>query len=235
MTMILALDTSTAACTAALLERDGTIIASRDELIGRGHAERLVPMIEEMLDGHVPSKILVGVGPGSFTGLRVGIAAAHGMAIGWSVPLTGMNSLALLAASAPPGEGKLAAAMTGGHGELFVQTFNRKKLTATGPILNLTPDQLQGIQLALADVVSRGTAAGAQIRGLSIAGKTGTAQNPPYPDNAWFVGYAPVDDPKIVVAILVEEGLHGSAAARVATKMMERYLKARLTIASVIE
>jgi tRNA threonylcarbamoyl adenosine modification protein YeaZ len=138
--LILALDTSTAACTAALLERDGTIIASRDELIGRGHAERLVPMIEEMLDGHVPSKILVGVGPGSFTGLRVGIAAAHGMAIGWSVPLTGMNSLALLAASAPPGEGKLAAAMTGGHGELFVQTFNRKKLTATGPILNLTPD-----------------------------------------------------------------------------------------------
>jgi tRNA threonylcarbamoyladenosine biosynthesis protein TsaB len=137
--LILALDTSTAACTAALLERDGTIVASRDELIGRGHAERLVPMIEEMLDGHVPSKILVGVGPGSFTGLRVGIAAAHGMAIGWSVPLSGMNSLALLAASAPPGEGKVAAAMAGGHGELFVQTFNRKKLTATGPILNLTP------------------------------------------------------------------------------------------------
>jgi tRNA threonylcarbamoyl adenosine modification protein YeaZ len=137
--LILALDTSTAACTAALLERDGTIIASRDEVIGRGHAERLVPMIEQMLDGHVPARILVGVGPGSFTGLRVAIAAAHGMAIGWSVPLTGMNSLALLAASAPPGEGKVAAAMTGGHGELFVQTFDRKKLTATGPILNLTP------------------------------------------------------------------------------------------------
>ena len=101
--MILALDTSTAACTAALLERDGTIVASRDEVIGRGHAERLVPMIEEMLDGHVPARIIVGVGPGSFTGLRVGIAAAHGMAIGWSIPLSGMSSLALLAASAPPG------------------------------------------------------------------------------------------------------------------------------------
>ena len=137
--LILALDTSTAACTAALMERDGAIIASRDVVIGRGHAERLVPMIEEMLDGHVPSRLLVGVGPGSFTGLRVGIAAAHGMAIGWSVPLSGMNSLALLAASAPPGEGKIAAAMAGGHGELFVQTFNRKKLTATGPVLNLTP------------------------------------------------------------------------------------------------
>ena len=137
--MILALDTSTAACTAALLLPDGTIVASRDEVIGRGHAERLVPMIEEMLDGHVPSRLMVGVGPGSFTGLRVGIAAAHGMAIGWSVPLSGMNSLALLAAAAPPGEGKVAAAITGGHGELFVQTFNRKKLTATGPILNLSP------------------------------------------------------------------------------------------------
>jgi len=138
--LILALDTSTTACTAALLERDGTIVASRDEVIGRGHAERLVPMVEEMLGGHVPSKILVGVGPGSFTGLRVGIAAAHGMAIGWSVPLSGMNSLALLAASAPPGEGKVAAAMAGGHGELFIQTFDRRKLTATGPILNLTPE-----------------------------------------------------------------------------------------------
>ena len=137
--MILALDTSTAACTAALLEKDGTIIASSDEVIGRGHAERLVPMIEEMLDGHVPAKILVGVGPGSFTGLRVGIAAAHGMAIGWSIPLSGMNSLALLAASAPESDGKIAAAMTGGHGELFVQTFNRRKLTATGPVMNLTP------------------------------------------------------------------------------------------------
>jgi len=137
--LILALDTSTAACTAALLLPDGTIVASRDEVIGRGHAERLVPMIDEMLDGHVPNRLMVGVGPGSFTGLRVGIAAAHGLAIGWSVPLSGMNSLALLAAAAPPGEGKVAAAVVGGHGELFVQTFNRKKLTATGPILNLTP------------------------------------------------------------------------------------------------
>jgi tRNA threonylcarbamoyl adenosine modification protein YeaZ len=137
--LILALDTSTAACTAALLLPDGTIIASRDEVIGRGHAERLVPMIQEMLDGHVPTRLLVGVGPGSFTGLRVGIAAAHGLAIGWSIPLSGMNSLALVAASAPTGEGKIAVAMAGGHGELFVQTFNRKKLTATGPILNLTP------------------------------------------------------------------------------------------------
>ena len=137
--MILALDTSTAACTAALLQPGGKIVASRDEVIGRGHAERLVPMIAEMLEGHVPTRLLVGVGPGSFTGLRVGISAAHGLAIGWSVPLAGMNSLALLAAAAPPGEGQVAAAMSGGHGELFVQIFDRATLAPAGRILNLTP------------------------------------------------------------------------------------------------
>lgn len=137
--MILALDTSTAACTAALLSADGNVVAARDERIGRGHAERLVPLIEEMLAGHVPSRILVGAGPGSFTGLRVGIAAAHGMAIGWEVPLLGMNSLALLAASAPAGEGEIVAAVAGGHGELFVQSFDRTKRRATSDIANLTP------------------------------------------------------------------------------------------------
>ncbi len=101
-------------------------------------------------------------------------------------------------------------------------------------ILNLEKSQLAGIQLALADVVSRGTAAGAQIQGLTIAGKTGTAQVNGQLDNAWFVGYAPASDPKIVVAIIIEEGLHGSTAARVATKLMERYLKARLTMTAVI-
>lgn len=100
-------------------------------------------------------------------------------------------------------------------------------------IINLDKDKLEGLRLALADVVSRGTAAGAQIQGLTIAGKTGTAQNPPHPDNAWFVGYAPVDDPKIVIAVMIEEGLHGSAAAKVATKLMERYLKKRLTLNTV--
>lgn len=98
--------------------------------------------------------------------------------------------------------------------------------------INLDAEKLQGLKEALADVLTRGTGAGAQIKGLTIAGKTGTAQNPPNPDHAWFVGYAPVDHPKIVVAVLLEYGLHGSAAAKIATKMMERYLKTKLTLTS---
>ncbi len=100
-------------------------------------------------------------------------------------------------------------------------------------VLNLNATQLEGLQLALADVVSRGTAAGARIQGLTIAGKTGTAQVPGQKDFAWFVGYAPANDPKIVLAIIIEEGLHGSTAAKAATKLMERYLKTRLTMTLV--
>jgi tRNA threonylcarbamoyladenosine biosynthesis protein TsaB len=136
--MILAIDTSTAACSAALFADNDALIDSRDEMIGRGHAERLMPMIEELLAGRTPSQILIGCGPGSFTGLRVGLAAAHGMAIGWDIPLAGISSLALLAAGAP-GEGPVAATMTGGHGELFVQAFDRRPLTTASDLLNLPP------------------------------------------------------------------------------------------------
>jgi tRNA threonylcarbamoyl adenosine modification protein YeaZ len=121
--MLLAFDTSSAACTAALFDVEGACVASRDELIGRGHAERLVPMIEEMLAGRRPSEIVVGVGPGSFTGIRVAIAAAHGLAIGWGIELRGMSSLALVAASFG-GNSDVAVAVAGGHGELLVEEFN---------------------------------------------------------------------------------------------------------------
>ncbi|MEO6581730.1 MAG: tRNA (adenosine(37)-N6)-threonylcarbamoyltransferase complex dimerization subunit type 1 TsaB, partial [Sphingomicrobium sp.] len=138
--MILAIDTSTAACTVALFDSDGGCIAHCDEMIGRGHAERLVPMIDELLAGRTATHIIVGVGPGSFTGLRVGIAAAQGLAIGWDADLAGLSSLALLAADATDGA-SVAAAMHGGHGELFVQQFDRAPLTPSSPLLSLTPGE----------------------------------------------------------------------------------------------
>jgi tRNA threonylcarbamoyladenosine biosynthesis protein TsaB len=124
--MLLAFDTSSAACTAALFDGDGACLARADELIGRGHAERLVPMIEELMDGRAATEILVGVGPGSFTGIRVAIAAAHGLAIGWNARLSGMSSLTLLAAGASGDD--VAAAVLGGHGELFVQEFRGDRI-----------------------------------------------------------------------------------------------------------
>jgi len=136
--MILTFDTSSAACTAALFDGSGECVARRDERIGRGHAERLVPMLDELLDGRRAERIIVGVGPGSFTGIRVAIAAAQGLAIGWNAELMGMSSLALLAAGAQS-SGDVAAAVIGGHGEIFVQQFNGSTGEPTGELMNLPP------------------------------------------------------------------------------------------------
>jgi tRNA threonylcarbamoyl adenosine modification protein YeaZ len=136
--MLLAFDTSSAACTAALFDDDGKCVASCDELIGRGHAERLVPMIADLMEGSSADRIVVGVGPGSFTGIRVAIAAAHGLAIGWGAELSGMSSLALLATGAVT-EGEVAAAVIGGHGELFVQQFDAATAEPTSDLRNLPP------------------------------------------------------------------------------------------------
>ena len=119
--MQLVIDSATAACSAALLAPDGSVMDQRHEIVGRGHAERLLPMIADLLGGRIPTSILVDCGPGSFTGLRVGLAAAHGLAIGWKVPLAGYSSLALIAAAS--GETEVAVALVGGHGELFVQDY----------------------------------------------------------------------------------------------------------------
>ena len=137
--MILAIDSASAACTAALLTLDGEVLAERHEDVGRGHAELLMPMVADMLGPYIPTQILVGVGPGSFTGLRVAIAAAHGMAIGWSVPLSGFDSLALVAASAS-GEGPVGVAMLGGHGEWFVAQYDLPRFKILSPVASRSPD-----------------------------------------------------------------------------------------------
>jgi len=137
--MILAFDTSTATCTVALFDASGARVGRRDEVIGRGHAERLVPMIGELLDGRTAERIIVGVGPGSFTGIRVGIAAAHGLAIGWRAELAGMSSLALIAAGR-----EVAVAVIGGHGELFVQEFAASG-EAASELRNLLPSHAAAV------------------------------------------------------------------------------------------
>ena len=145
--MLLAFDTSSAVCTAALFDGSGACTARADEIIGRGHAERLVPMIAELMDGRTATHILVGVGPGSFTGIRVAIAAAHGLAIGWGARLVGMSSLALLAASGEA-QGDFATAIVGGHGELFVQQFDGGSLQPTSQIRSAVPAEAAGFTSA---------------------------------------------------------------------------------------
>jgi tRNA threonylcarbamoyl adenosine modification protein YeaZ len=134
--MLLVIDSATAACSAALIEGE-EVVEERYELVGRGHAERLLPMIEELLHGRRPSAILVDCGPGSFTGVRVGLAAAHGLSIGWGIPLAGYSSMAAIAAASGAG----AVALHGGHGQLFVQSFGHDPLRATDALQSLRPEE----------------------------------------------------------------------------------------------
>jgi len=161
--VILAIDTSTAACTTALFEETGECLAYREEIIGRGHSERLVPMLDELLEGRRANLILVGVGPGSFTGIRVGIAAAQGLAIAWDCQLVGMSSLALLAAGTKS-NGPVAAAVDGGHGELFVQEFDGRPLRPLGDLLNLPPVEAAAT-ISASNVIGPGAATLVEARG----------------------------------------------------------------------
>ena len=96
-------------------------------------------MIAELLAGRRAARILVGVGPGSFTGIRVGIAAAHGLAIGWDAELHGLSSLAFWPLGAHGRE--VAAAIIGGHGQLFVQSFDGATLEPTSDVQTLDPSR----------------------------------------------------------------------------------------------
>ena len=139
---LLAIDTSTIACSVALFE-DGALIAADHAEIGRGHAEKLIPAIAQLPDRGKAETILVNCGPGSFTGVRIGISAAKALALAWGADVRGYNGLALVAVQALNQLDRprpVCVAMHAGHGEYFVQNF-----AATGeplaPFATLDPEQ----------------------------------------------------------------------------------------------
>ena len=137
----LAFDTSGAACSIALFE-DGVLIAERHEIVGRGHAERLIPWIAGLPDGGRADIIIVGCGPGSFTGVRIGIAAARALALGWHVPVTGVSSLSLIAAGSDAGT--TIVAVEAGHGEIFIQRFSINPVTPLDALRSCLPADCAG-------------------------------------------------------------------------------------------
>ena len=94
--------------------------------------------------------------------------------------------------------------------------------------LGITPAQLAGLKAAMARVVASGTAAGSGGRLLNVAGKTGTAQNETGKDHGWFIGYAPADNPQIVVGAIMEslQGHGGAYVAPYVVRVIKRYLTA---------
>ena len=147
----LVIDSASEACSAALLDGE-RVVDFRHEIIRRGHAERLVPLIAELTDGGRADAIAVGCGPGSFAGVRIGVAAARALALGWRVPVQGFSTLALVAAGAAEAvaaaDGALVV-MEGGHGQWFVQPFGAD-LAPRAPVRSLLPDEAAALDAALA-------------------------------------------------------------------------------------
>ncbi len=96
--------------------------------------------------------------------------------------------------------------------------------------LPLSAEQREVLRAALVEVVNEagGTARGSRLADWTLAGKTGTAQNPHGDDHAWFIGYAPAEDPVIAAVVVVEAGGHGSsAAAPIVSRLIGHYLSAQ--------
>jgi tRNA threonylcarbamoyl adenosine modification protein YeaZ len=136
----LAIDCATEACSVALFEGE-TLLGHRHEVLGRGHAERLVPLIASLPGKGKADRILVSRGPGSFTGVRIGIAAARALAFAWGAEISGYPTLALVAAQSPQSDpaAPVTVCMHGGHGEWFVQNFGADMLPE-GEVRSLSPE-----------------------------------------------------------------------------------------------
>lgn len=129
---ILAFDTAMNACSVAITD-GSAVLGHIHEKRRRGHAETLMPMIESLMREariryNMLDLIAVSVGPGTFTGLRIGLAAARGMALAAQKPLVGITTLEALAVSVPPevAAGRpVIVASDARRGEIYLQLFER--------------------------------------------------------------------------------------------------------------
>jgi tRNA threonylcarbamoyladenosine biosynthesis protein TsaB len=145
---ILAFDCAGAQCAAAIVA-DGRVAAAKSIMAERGHAQLLIPLLIELLDsagltfGDI-DRFAATTGPGSFTGIRVALAAAHGLALGTGKPIVGVTvfeALAAMAAEAGIAAPRLLVAIDSRRAELFVQLFDQAGAALGEPAM-LPPDAI---------------------------------------------------------------------------------------------
>jgi tRNA threonylcarbamoyl adenosine modification protein YeaZ len=138
---VLAIDCALEACSAAVLDSDkGVIVASETHAMARGHAEAIMPLIARVMDRakiefRELDRVAVTVGPGSFTGLRVGISAARGIALAAAKPAVGLSTLAGFAAPhiAADDTTPVAAVVDARHDHVYLQVFGPGGRTVLAP------------------------------------------------------------------------------------------------------
>jgi tRNA threonylcarbamoyladenosine biosynthesis protein TsaB len=164
--LILAIDTALEACAAAVLDTEpGNLIAEESETMKRGHAEALMPLIGRVIARSGVTfadldRIAVTIGPGSFTGLRVGLSAARGIALAASKPVVGVTTLTAYAAPivSQNGEDPVVAAIDARHDHVYLQVVSGNGSSMIRPQLAPIEETLAAWQFGSPHLV--GNAAG---------------------------------------------------------------------------
>jgi tRNA threonylcarbamoyladenosine biosynthesis protein TsaB len=170
---VLAIDTALAACSAAVLDTAyGGIVASESSPMTRGHAEALIPLIARVMKQSGMGfddldRVVVTTGPGSFTGLRVGLAAARGIGVATGLPVTGVSTLSAYAAPYLGADDKspVVAAIDARHRHVYLQVFAPGGRTLIAPRLAPLDEAVRAASQAPARIV--GSAALAVADGLA--------------------------------------------------------------------
>jgi tRNA threonylcarbamoyladenosine biosynthesis protein TsaB len=184
---VLAIDTSGGACSVALRDTAGRLLAHRIRALARGHAELLMPMLRDaMAEADVDfaglALIAVTTGPGSFTGIRVGLAAARGLALASGLPILGITAFEALAQAVPPAERQgrtLLVAIDSRRGDLFIQGFAGDDTPLCAPAA-VTPEALAAKVPARLLLAGDGAArAGAALAAVGHAAMLASETGPP--------------------------------------------------------
>ena len=203
---VLAIDTALKTCAACVIEGDdGREVAREAEAMERGHAEALLPLLERVMarvEGGFEAldRVAVTVGPGSYTGLRVGISAARAIGLAAGIPVVGVTTLsALLApvlAEAPQGAGEagaIAAAIDARHGCVYLQAIGAEGILV--PPLHVRLEEAAPL-LAPGPVALVGSGAPAVLSALRASGLEARLLDAPgAPEIGWVAALGAVADP----------------------------------------
>ncbi len=196
MVKLLALDTATGACSVAFWH-EGGVSERRMTAMTHGHAEALMPMVREAMDAAGASftdldAIAVTIGPGAFTGIRIGLAAARGMALAARLPVLGVTTLEAVAHAVPEEERagrKVLAAIDSRRRDVFAQLFSADLAPEGEPEIG-APEALAA-RLGVMPVVLVGDGAGLLRDALAGAGGDYLESDAaPWPDAAHVAAIA---------------------------------------------
>ncbi len=186
---VLAIDTSCAGCSVAIYDGDTRhVLACESQAMLRGHAEALPAMVQAVLtgvEGGVNSlgKVAVGVGPGSFTGIRIGLSMARAIAVSLEIPVVGVPTLVAFVGPLldNPRPGVIASVIDARHGQVYFQLFESKGRQILAPRVATLRDAVRAIGSGPVRIVGDAAVALAE-EALRAGAEADASEAVPYPD-----------------------------------------------------